>query len=62
MYVTVREMKDKGTDRETGRQTGRDRMHWKEIMAMSFLMHFFFDWIVLAVGILIGMHIGHSHG
>ena len=38
------------------------RMHWKEIMAMSFLMHFFFDWIVLAVGILIGMHIGHSHG
>ena len=35
------------------------RIHWKEIMAMSFLMHFVFDWFVLALGILIGMHIGH---
>ena len=38
------------------------KCHWKEIMALSFAWHFVFDWIVLAVGVLIGMHIGHVHG
>ena len=37
------------------------KCHWKEIFALSFVWHFVFDWIVLGVGILIGMHIGHGH-
>ena len=32
---------------------------WKEIFAISFIMHFVFDGIILAIGILIGVHIGH---
>tara|TARA_B000000565_G_C23747411_1_gene363355 strand:+ start:762 stop:905 length:144 start_codon:yes stop_codon:yes gene_type:complete len=35
------------------------KVHWKEIFALSFIMHFVFDGIILAVGILIGVHIGH---
>jgi len=35
------------------------KCHWKTIFVGSFIMHFAFDWIVLAVGILIGMHISH---
>ena len=37
------------------------KCHWKEIFALSFAWHFVFDWIVLAIGVLIGMHIGHGH-
>jgi hypothetical protein len=37
------------------------KLHWKEIMTLSIAWHFVFDWIVLAVGVLIGMHIGHGH-
>lgn len=36
------------------------KVHWKEIMVLSFGWHFVFDWLVLAVGVLIGMHIGHG--
>ena len=35
------------------------KCHWKTIAVGSFMLHFIFDWIVLAVGILIGVHIGH---
>ena len=35
------------------------KCHWKTLFVGSFVMHFFFDWIVLAIGILIGVHIGH---
>ena len=37
------------------------KCHWKEIMALSLVWHFVFDGLVLAVGVLIGMHIGHGH-
>jgi len=30
-------------------------------MALSLVWHFVFDALVLAVGVLIGMHIGHGH-
>jgi len=35
------------------------KLHWKEILTLSFAWHFVVDWLVLAIGILIGMHIGH---
>ena len=35
------------------------KCHWKTLFVGSLVMHFFFDWIVLAIGILIGVHIGH---
>ena len=38
------------------------RCNWKTLFVGSFVMHFFFDWIVLGIGVLIGMHIGHPHG
>ena len=36
------------------------KCHWKTIAVGSFMLHFIFDWLVLAVGILIGVHIGHD--
>ena len=38
------------------------KVHWKEIFALSFMWHFVFDWVILGLGIMIGMHIGHGHG
>jgi|TARA_B100001778_G_C17986013_1_gene361452 hypothetical protein len=35
------------------------KIHWKEIFALSFIMHFAFDGFILLLGILIGVHIGH---
>ncbi len=35
------------------------KVHWKEIMALSFMMHFIFDWFIFGFGVLLGMHIGH---
>ena len=35
------------------------KIHWKEIMALSFMMHFLFDWFKFGLGVLLGMHIGH---
>ena len=35
------------------------KVHWKEIFAISFIMDFVFDGIILAVGIRIGVDIGH---
>ncbi len=35
------------------------KIHWKEIMALSFMMHFIFDWFIFGLGVLLGMHIGH---
>ena len=35
------------------------KVHWKEIFALSFLLHFVFDGIILLIGIMIGVHIGH---
>ncbi len=35
------------------------KVHWKEIFALSFLMHFIFDWFIFGAGVLLGMHIGH---
>ena len=35
------------------------KVHWKEIFALSFIMHFAFDGVILLLGILIGVHIGH---
>jgi len=35
------------------------KKHWKEIFALSFVMHFLFDWIIFGMGVLIGMHLGH---
>ena len=32
------------------------KTHWKEIFAISFLMHFFFDWFVFAAGFLVGKY------
>ena len=34
------------------------KVHWKEIFALSFLMHFVFDWFVFALGFIIGSHYG----
>ena len=31
------------------------KVHWKEIFALSFLMHFIF-----ALGVLLGLHLGHG--
>jgi hypothetical protein len=36
------------------------KVHWREIFAMSFILHFFMDWIVFGLGVLLGMHIGHN--
>jgi dTDP-4-dehydrorhamnose reductase len=35
------------------------KIHWREILGLSFLLHFFMDWIVFGLGVLLGMHIGH---
>ena len=35
------------------------KCHWKEIFAISFVMHFVFDWFIFALGVLLGMHLGH---
>tara|TARA_R110002050_G_scaffold64012_3_gene139503 strand:- start:275 stop:418 length:144 start_codon:yes stop_codon:yes gene_type:complete len=35
------------------------KIHWKEIFALSFAFHFIFDWLILGLGVVIGMHIGH---
>jgi hypothetical protein len=35
------------------------KIHWKEIFAISFIMHFVFDGFILLLGIIIGVHIGH---
>ena len=35
------------------------KCHWKTIAVGSFIMHFVFDWFVLLLGIMIGIHIGH---
>lgn len=35
------------------------KIHWKEIFAISFIMHFLFDGFILLLGIIIGVHIGH---
>ena len=34
------------------------KVHWKEIFAISFLMHFVFDWFIFALGFVIGSHYG----
>jgi len=34
------------------------KVHWKEIFALSFLMHFIFDWFIFALGFIIGSHYG----
>jgi hypothetical protein len=34
------------------------KVHWKEIFALSFLMHFVFDWFIFALGFIIGSHYG----
>ena len=34
------------------------KVHWKEIFALSFLMHFVFDWFIFALGFVIGSHYG----
>ena len=36
------------------------KCHWKEIAILSMAWHFVVDWIILGLGIMIGMHIGHS--
>jgi len=35
------------------------KIHWKEIFAISFIMHFLFDGFIFLLGIIIGVHIGH---
>lgn len=35
------------------------KVHWKEIFALSFIMHFIFDGFILLIGIMIGVNIGH---
>ena len=36
------------------------KVHWKEIFALSFLMHFIFDWFIFALGVLLGIHLSHG--
>jgi hypothetical protein len=38
------------------------KVHWKEIVALAFAMHFIFDWFVLGIGILIGLWLGDTIG
>jgi len=33
------------------------RIHWKEIFALSFIMHFLFDGFILLLGIIIGINL-----
>ena len=33
------------------------KVHWKEIFALSFVMHFIFDWFVFLAGFLIGRYL-----
>ena len=37
------------------------KVHWKEIVSLAFAFHFIFDWFILGLGVVIGMHIGHDH-
>jgi len=34
------------------------KVHWKEIFALSFLMHFVFDWFIFALGFMVGSYYG----
>ena len=34
------------------------KVHWKEIFALSFLMHFIFDWFIFALGFIMGSMYG----
>ena len=36
------------------------KCHWKTIFVGSFIMHFFFDWIVFGLGVVLGMQLGHG--
>ena len=31
--------------------------HWKEIFALSFVMHFVFDWLIFLAGFLVGKYL-----
>ena len=33
------------------------KKHWKEIFALSFVMHFIFDWFVFLAGYLVGKYL-----
>jgi len=33
------------------------KQHWKEIFAISFFMHFIFDWVVFLAGYLVGKYL-----
>ena len=33
------------------------KVHWKEIFALSFVMHFIFDWLVFLAGFLVGRYL-----
>jgi len=37
------------------------KVHWKEIVALSLMWHFVFDFFIFGLGVILGMHIGHGH-